>query len=73
MKMTKDLAQRIVARPTSSGTRLTDAQQTEILMDWLAGMPGKEIQAKHNVSKSGASGVIQRARRDAKLLLGRTS
>ena len=72
MRMTPELAKRIVERPVNRNqSSLSDAKRTEILMDWLEGMSGKDIQAKHGVSKSLASGVVTRARRDARALLGK--
>ena len=67
--MTKELAQRIVDRPSPSRARVTDAQRTEILMDWLAGMPYRELMDKYGVGKTTISGIITKAKRDAQIAL----
>ena len=70
--MSPDLAQRILDRQPSRA-HLTAAKRTEILMDWLEGLPYREIQIKHEVSKSVVSGVVVAAKREAKATLERIS
>ena len=68
MRMTPELAKRIVER-TRRRSILTEAQQTELLMDWLEGQTYKELMAKYVVSKSSLATLIGKARADAAKLL----
>ena len=69
MKMTEELASRIVDRARTLPFKLPDAQKTELLMDWLEGQTGKELQAKFNISRSQVRNIINQARADAAKVL----
>ena len=64
MKMTQDLAQRILSRGITPV--IPESKKEEILMDWLKGDSYKTIQAMHSVSKSVVSAVVKKARNEAK-------
>ena len=65
--MTPELAKRILARTTRS--ILTDRMRTAILMDWLEGMPYKQLTSKYNVSKNAITVVVRNAKQEASAVL----
>ena len=73
MEMTIELARRIQGRKERrQSTPMTDSLRLEILMDWLEGMPYREIQPKHGVSKSAICKVVRQARKEAAATLQKT-
>ena len=70
MELTPELAKRVLARPTTRRSIISPAMSVEILVDWLEGMKYKEIMAKHHISKSVVSRVVDKAKKEAKEMLG---
>ena len=70
--MTPELAERVLNRQVRGRPYqklLTDAQEMAVLMDWIEGMPYREIVAKHKVSKAIACRVIKEAKKEARQVL----
>ena len=69
MRMTEELAQRVMGRAKQARNLLSEAQQTELLMDWLEGQTYKQLTAKYHICKSQVSKILKQARADAAKVL----
>ena len=69
MKMTEELARRIMGRSRRTPNLLSGAQQTELLMDWLEGQTYKELMSKYSIGRSQVTKIINKARTDAAKVL----
>ena len=65
MKMTEELAHRIMNRYQNRRESLSNAQQDELLMCWIEGKSHKAICAQFNVSLRYVGRIINQARADA--------
>ena len=68
MKITPELAKRIANRKQARRF-LSEAQEMEVLMDWLEGIKYKDIIWKHNTSKSVVERIVREARAEAIVVL----
>ena len=60
MRMSKELAERILARPVGNRkNRITDSKRIEIVTDWLEGMRTTELAEKHHVAGSTVNKVLR--------------
>ena len=65
MRMTEELARRVLGRTRNTASQLSELQQTELLMDWLEGRNHKELAAKYKVSNITVGKIIKQARAEA--------
>ena len=64
--MTKELAERILNRKArNNAPKLTKAKEIEVLMDWLEGMPYRELLPKYKIRKNAACLIIREAKDEA--------
>ena len=65
MRMTEELARRVLGRTRNTAPKLSESRQTELLMDWLEGRNHKELATKYKVSNITVGKIIKQARADA--------
>ena len=69
MKMTEEMARRIMDRARTLPSKLPDEHLNALLIDWLEGITHKELQAKYNIGRSQVGHIIKQFRADARVTL----
>ena len=71
MPMSRELAEKVLARGFTRRNILTDQDKADILLEWLNGVSQKDIAANRKIAKATVGRVIKQAREEAERVLGR--